>query len=51
MSYLTEAEAQWELEVVLRDEPDWVDDLWIESFEFVVTADAYAFTGRSPGSR
>jgi hypothetical protein len=37
-TYATEAEAQRGLEAVLRDEPDWVDDVWIEPFEFVVAA-------------
>jgi hypothetical protein len=34
---VTEAEAQRELEAVLRDEPGWVvDDLFIEPFELGV---------------
>lgn len=35
-TYATEAEAQRDLAAVLRDEPGWVDDLYIERFEFTV---------------
>jgi hypothetical protein len=37
-TYMTEDQAQRELKAVLRDEPGWVDDVWIEQFEFVVQA-------------
>ena len=30
-------EAEAELAAVLEDEPGWVDDLWVEPFELVVT--------------
>jgi len=36
-TYNSEAQARRSLEAVLRDEPDWVDDIWIEPFEFRVT--------------
>jgi hypothetical protein len=45
-TYLTKAKAERELEAVLRDEPDWADDLYIEPFEFVDAADA---DGPGPG--
>ena len=35
-TYATKEEAQRELEAVLRDEPDWADDIYIEQFEFIV---------------
>jgi hypothetical protein len=35
-TFTTEAEAQRELEAVLRDEPDWIEDLSIEPFELIV---------------
>ena len=35
-TYATEEEAQRDLEAVLRDEPDWADDLYIEPIEFAV---------------
>jgi hypothetical protein len=36
---LSEEEAQRELEAVLRDEPDWVDDLNVGRFEVIVVAE------------
>jgi hypothetical protein len=38
-TYATEEQAQRTLEAVLRDEPDWVDDIYVEAFEFVVQPD------------
>jgi hypothetical protein len=35
-TYETEEEARRDLEAVLRDEPDWVDQMFIEPFDFVV---------------
>jgi hypothetical protein len=39
-TYRTEAEAQRALEAVLRDEPDWEGDIYVEAFEFVVSAES-----------
>jgi hypothetical protein len=36
-TFTTLGEAEAELEAVLEDEPGWVDDLWVEPFELVVT--------------
>jgi len=35
-TFVTREEAERELADVLRDEPGWAIDLWIEPFEFVV---------------
>jgi len=36
-TFMTPAEAEAELEAVLEDEPAWVDDLWVEPFDLIVT--------------
>ena len=36
-TYLTLGEAEADMHRVLDDEPEWVDDLWVETFRFVVT--------------
>jgi hypothetical protein len=37
-TFSTEDQARRELEAVLRDEPGWADDIWIELFQFSVAA-------------
>jgi hypothetical protein len=42
VTYATEAEAQRDLEAVLRDEPDWMDDILDRAFEFTVSAEPFS---------
>jgi hypothetical protein len=36
-TFLTEDEAERERDLVLRDEPGWADDLWVEPFQLEIT--------------
>jgi hypothetical protein len=35
-TFTSREEAEEELAAILRDEPDWLGDVWVESFELVV---------------
>jgi hypothetical protein len=38
-TYRTEDEAERALAAVLRDEPGWADEIYVEAFEFVVSSE------------